>query len=214
MAKTKAPLLGFQASGQIGKTIVFGTWKGQGYARQHVIPSNPQTSEQNLTRNAFSFLQASYKIAPSLFTDAWELYAKGIAMTARNAYTKFNLGFIRGETDLDNWVASPGAKGGLPAASATPTPGSGTLSVAVAAPSVLPVGWTIYSAIVSIIRDQDPSTGVLYTVKSGEDLTSTYAVAFSGLAAGVWQYRAYLKWNRPDGTFAYSPDIGGQSTVT
>jgi len=214
MAKTKAPLLGFGASGQIGKTIVFGTWKGVGYARQHVIPSNPQTAEQSLTRNAFSFLQASYKVAPALFTDVWDAYASGVALTARNAYTKFNLPVLREEVSLDNWVGSPGAKGGLPPTAAVATPGSGTLSVAVTAPSVVPQGWTIYSAITVIIREQDPQSGVLYNIYGSEDLTSTYACTFAGLAAGEYQFRSFFKWNRPDGTFAYSPAIGTQSTVT
>jgi len=214
LAKTTAPLLSFDARGSVAKTVVYSSWKGRSYSRRHVIPSNPQSSEQTLTRNTFGWLQAVYKVAPVIVTDVWEAYAKGAVMTARNAFTKFNNGPLRDQTDLDLMVISGGALGGSPPASATPTPGSGTLSVAVVAPSVLPQGWTIYSAQVAIIRDQDPQSGVLYNISAGEDLTSTYAVAFSGLAAGVWQYRAWLKWTRPDGSFAYSPDIGGQSTVT
>lgn len=214
MAKTTAPLLSFGGSGQIGKTMVYGSWKGRSYVRRHVIPANPQSSEQTITRNAFSFLQSVYKFAPAIVTSVWEAYASGLVLTSRNAFTKFNLPVLRGEADLDNMIISGGANGGPPPASATPTPGSGTLSIAIVAPTVLPQGWTVYSAQAAIIRDQDPDSGTLFDILAGEDLTSTYAVAFSSLAAGVWQYRAWLKWTRPDGTFAYSPDIGGQSTVT
>jgi len=212
MAKTTAPLLSFGGSGQIGKTMVYGSWKGRPYVRRHVIPANPQSAEQTITRNAFSFLQSVYKFAPALVTDVWEAYASGQVMTARNAFTKFSLPNIRGETDLDNLVLSGGANGGPPPTAAVATPGSGQLSVAVTAPSVLPQGWTIYSAIVAVIRDQDPDSGVLFTVTAGEDLTSAYAVVLTGLTANLYQVRAWLKWNRPDGTFAYSPDIATTGT--
>jgi len=214
LAKTTAPLLSFGAAGQIGDTMVYSKWKGRAYARRKVVPANPQTSEQTLTRNAFGFLQATYKTAPTLLQDVWKAYAQGKVLTDRNAYTKFNLPLLRDSGSLDDWVASPGALGGLPPDSAVSTPGVGTLSIAIAAPSVLPSGWTVYSAIAAIIREQDPDTGILYTISAVEDLTSAYVCAFSSLGAHEWQYRAWLKWNRPDGSFAYSPAIGGQSTST
>jgi len=214
MAKTTAPALSFGASGQIAKTMVYGTWKGRSYVRRHVVPANPQTSEQTLTRNAFSFLQSAYKYGPALFTDPWEAYAKGAVMTARNAFSKFNLGNIRPEVDLDLITLSPGALGGPPPSAAVATPGNDTMSIAITAPASLPTGWTIYSAIGACIKDQDPQSGVEYAITADEDLTSTYAVVLNGLTNGVYQYRAWLKWNRPDGSFAYSPDIGGQTTVT
>jgi len=214
LAKTTAPLLSFDARGQIGKTQVYGSWKGRSYVRRHVVPANPQSTEQTITRNAFSFLQSVYKQAPALATDPWDAYAKGAVMTARNAFTKFNLPVIRDMADLDNMVLSPGAKGGPPPTAAVSTPGSDQLSVAVTAPTVLPQGWTIYSAVVAAIRDQDPDTGVLFNITAGEDTTSPYTVVLTGLGAHEYQYRAWLKWNRPDGTFAYSPSIGGQSTST
>jgi len=215
MAKTTGPLLSFGARGSIGKTLVFGGWKGTQYARQHVTPSNPQTDEQTLTRNAFSFLQAAYKTAPALVTDPWEAYVKGIPMTARNAFTKFNLSSIRDAASLDSLDLSPGALGGLPPTAAVSTPGNDQLSIAITAPSVLPQGWTVYSAIAAAIREQDPDSATFYTITAGEDLTSAYEVVLTGLTDSVeYQYRAWLKWNRPDGSFAYSPSIGGQSTTT
>jgi len=214
MAKTTAPLLSFDASGQIAKTQVYSRWKGRSYTRRHVIPNNPQTSEQMLTRDVFSFLQNVYKYLPTLGIEPWEAYARGKVMTPRNAFSKSNIASIRSETDLDLLTLSPGALGGPPAASVTPTPGSGTLSLAITAPSNLPTGWTIYSAVGIAILDQDPHAPTSYVIKAGEDLTSAYVVALSGLTAGVTQYRVWLKWTRPDGSIAYSPDIGGQSTVT
>jgi len=215
MAKTTGPLLSFGARGQIGKTLVFAPWKGTQYARQHVTPANPQSAEQTLTRNAFSFLQSVYKVAPSLFTDPWEAYVKGIPMTARNAFTKFNLPSIRDSGTLDSIQGSPGALGGLPPTAQVATPGNDSISVAVTAPTVLPTGWTIYSAITAVIPEQDPDSGTLYQVTALEDLTSAYVNLFTGLLdAQEYQVMSWLKWNRPDGSFAYSPSITTQATTT
>jgi len=212
--KTTAPLLSFGASGQIAKTMVYASWKGRQYARRHVVPANPNSVDQQSTRNVFSFLQATYKLAPSLVTDVWKAYAKGIVMTDRNAFTKINLGDLRSGTDLSTMDMSPGALGGLPPTTQVVTPGSGSLSVAITAPTVLPQGWTIASAISAIIRGQDPHTGVLYNITALEDTTSPYTNAFTGLGAHQFEVFSWLKWNRPDGSIAYSPSIHVSGTST
>jgi len=214
MAKTTAPLLSFSASGQIAKTQVYSKWKGRSYVRRHVVPSNPQSAEQTLTRNAFTWLQNTYKLAPALFTDPWDAYARGLVMTSRNAFTKQNLPTLRPAVTLDVFQFSPGALGGLPPTAVVPTPGSGTVSIAVTAPTVVPAGWTIYSAVAAVVAEQDPQTGILYEISAGEDLTSTYAIVINGLDAIEYQVGAWLKWNRPDGKFAYSPSIQTTTTVT
>jgi len=38
------------ASGQLGKTLVFGDWKGIKYARQYIIPANPNSAGQQTVR--------------------------------------------------------------------------------------------------------------------------------------------------------------------
>jgi len=215
MAKPVAPLLSFGASGKLGDTLVYGSWKGRATARRYVIPANPNSSEQQLTRNTFGFLQAVWKTAPSLFTAPWAAYAQGKVLTDRNAFTKFNNGVLREEVSLDNFVASPGALGGLSPASVTPTPGDGSITLAITAPAVLPTGWTIAAAVGLAIPEQSPQSGTLYTVTAGEDTSSTYEVVLSGLTNDIeYQYRAYLRWNRPDLKLAYSVAIGGQSTPT
>lgn len=212
MAKTTAPLLSFGGSGQIGKTMVYGSWKGRPYVRRHVIPANPQSAEQTVTRNAFSFLQSVYKFAPALVTDVWEAYASGLVMTARNGFTKLNLPVLRGEADLTNITLSGGALGGPPPTGLTVTPGSGTLTVDVAVPTVLPQGWTIAAAVVAAIEDQDPDSGTSFDITAGQDTTSTYQVVLTSLPATLHQVRGWLKWTRPDGSTAYSPDIASTGT--
>lgn len=50
MAKLKAPLLSLGASGAIGKTLVFFSWKGLDVVREYVIPANPKTPKQTIQR--------------------------------------------------------------------------------------------------------------------------------------------------------------------
>jgi len=205
MAKITAPLLSFDARGQIGKTQVYGSWRGRSYARRYTTPANPQTAEQDLTRNTFRWLQAVYKTSPATFIAPWAQYIKGKPLTERNAWTKFNLPGLREETDLANLVMSPGANAGLPTGAVVVTPGSGQLSIAIDAPAVLPTGWSIVEAAAAVILDQDPQTDTDYTISAGTDATSTYAVVITGLDAALYRVGAWFKFLRPDGTNAYSP---------
>jgi len=208
MAKTTAPALSFGAAGQVGKTIVYARWRGRSYVRRHVVPFNPQTSAQTQVRTVFSFLQSVYKRAPALFIAPWEAYASGKPFIGRNAFNKFNIPPLQTDTDLSGLVFSPGALGGLPPTAAVATPGSGQLSVAVTAPSPLPTGWTITSAIVAAIRDGDPHSSTFTVVTADEDTTSPYTVVLTGLTASqLYRVGAWLKWLRPDGKVAYSPSI-------
>jgi hypothetical protein len=182
--------------------------------RQYVIPSNPQSSEQTLTRSAFSWLQSVFKTAPALFIEPWTAYSTGKVMYNRNAFTKFNLPVLREETDLANFIMSPGALGGLPPASVSAAAGNDIITVTITAPAVLPTGWTIHSAIAACIIDQDPQSDSDYTITAGSDATSTYEVVLSGLSAVPYVVGGWLKWNRPDGKFAYSPALYDTATPT
>lgn len=214
MPKTTAPLLSFSASGQIAKTQVYSSWKGRQYVRRYTVPSNPQSVEQTVTRNAFSFVQSVYKVAPPLFTASWEAYVKGKVLTSRNAFTKFNLPLLRGGADLANFVFSPGALGGLPPTAMVPTAGADQISVAVTAPTVVPTGWTVQAAVAAAIADQDPDSGLLTTIVAGEDLTAAYTIVLAGLDEVLYRVGAWLRWVRSDGLIAYSPALVGTATPT
>jgi len=213
MAKTTAPLLSFGASGQIAQTMVYSRWKGRAYSRRYTVPSNPQTAEQSLTRNAFSWLQAVYKFATPDFTAPWEEYAKGLVMTGRNAFTKLNLANLRGETDLALMLQSPGALGGLPPATLTVTGTGAGITVACTAPASVPTGWTLDSAILGVQPDQDPQSGAQYAVETFEDAAAPYTHDFVE-DAGDYVGFAWLKWTRPDGRTAYSVSLSDIATST
>lgn len=213
MAKVTAPLLGFGASGQIGKTQVYATWRGVPYARRHVIPANPQSAGQMLTRNTFGWLTQVWKLASADFIAPWNAYAQGKPLAGRNAFIGQNVKALRSEVLISDMIASPGAKGGLPAASAAATPGAGTLSIAVGAP-VLPTGWTIVKAVAVVIAQQDPQTDAQYNMVTESDDTSPFAPAFTGLSAGIHYWAVWFVYQKGDGTLVYGPSTAGLSTTT
>lgn len=54
MAKLKGPLFSLGASGQIAKALVYFPWKGLNVVREHVIPSNPRSTNQTTQRGYLS----------------------------------------------------------------------------------------------------------------------------------------------------------------
>lgn len=203
MAKTSGPLLSFDARASIGKTLVYSNWKGIPYARRWVQPANPNTVAQQGVRNVFKWLASVWSYLPSEVREGWNAYASGQPLTGPNAFQKFNVSPLKGETDLTNFLFSPSAKSGPVDGGMVVTPGSSQLSVALTAPD-LPSGWTIVQAVAAAIRDQDPSTGVLYEVTAATDDTSTYACVLTGLTASEdYAVGGWFKYERPDGSFAY-----------
>jgi len=212
MAKTTAPLLSFGGSGQVGKAIVFSKWKGRPYVRQLVTPSNPNTTGQQSTRNAFSTANAIWKIAPTEFTAPWEAFAAGQVLTARNAFVGQFVAACRGQADLDLMPFSPGALAGPAPLSVTATPGSSQLSVAIVTPTP-PTGWTLAGVVAAAILDQDPEAPTDLTMTAQQEATSPAVV--TGLTPSVeYQVGGWPIWTRPDGRTAYGPSLNDQATPT
>lgn len=214
MARLTGPLMSLGASGTIAKTLTYGDWKGISYARTRVVPANPQSISQTQTREVFAFLQEYYKFAPAIAREPWIAAVTGIPMTTINLVLSKNVSQLRTQTDLDLMTYSPGARGGIPPSGIVITPGVGTLSVAVSAPS-LPSGWTITAAQGVAMKDQDPHDGIEASPVAAEDLTSTYTVAFSGLLSStIYQVAIWLKWLTPNGDAAYSVALRDQASPT
>lgn len=217
MAKTTAPILSFGAGGALAKTQVYASWKGIPYARRYVIPANPKTTKQMVTRNVFKLLQSLWLVMPQTGKDPFIAFVSGKPLTAPNKFTSSNLKGVNTTvppTDLSFLVGSPGAKGGLPPLTAVVTPGAGTLTVAVGAPTV-PPGWTINMAAGICVENQDPQLPWTGTIQAQTDATAPYSLAFTGLtAAQLYQCSVWLVWNRPDGTLAYSTSLTVSGTPT
>jgi len=68
MAKLTAPLLSLTASGTIAKSVTYGTWKGIKYARQRVIPANPNSAGQQTQRGYLTTVVAQFHDTTDILT--------------------------------------------------------------------------------------------------------------------------------------------------
>jgi len=213
MAKVKGPLLSLSASGQIGKAIVFGDWRGVKYARQHVTPANPQTTAQTLTRNTFQFGDDQFKRMLTLAQSVFLAAAVGKPFTARNVFIKNFVSLLRGDADFTNFVSSPGVNGGLPMLSfaAVQSVTTGEIDFTVEIPPV-PVGWVHDAIVYTAFLDRSPDTQMTDFVTEGEDLAAAWAAGpppvstftLSGLdASASYAVSAFMRSTRADGVIAY-----------
>lgn len=116
MAKVKGPLFSLDARGQIAKSLVYMGWKGLKTVRQYVIPSNPNTADQQTQRNYFKAAVEEWHTDGFTEVDAaaWDLYALALKV----AQSGFNLCMklkILGKVAADTWrkivavtIAAPG----------------------------------------------------------------------------------------------------------
>lgn len=215
MAKVTAPLLGFSAHGSIGKTLVYGKWKGIPYTRQHVIPANPRSTAQTSTRDVFSFLSSVWKVAPADLRTAYSAAVKGQPLTNRNKFMGDNTKILRPLTVLTGMELSPGAAGGLPV-DPTITGAAGQITIAGVAPAVLPSGWSILRWIGAAIRQQDAHVGTMFDIAAGDDDTSPYAVVLTGLAAGNWVAGGWFEYQRSSlaSDLAYGASFAAATVVS
>jgi hypothetical protein len=217
MAKTKSPLLSLSARGQIGKSQVYGTWRGVPYVRQHVIPSNPNTTQQQVTRNTFKALSDLWKLMGTIARAPWDAATTGRPLTNRNQFIKSNLPDLRGEADMALFIGSPGAKGGLPpsAVAAAATVSSGELEVTVTSPAE-PTDWTLESISVIAFKDRDPAISPSDFPVEDEDLAPTAdgdtVITLTGLDNVLYQASAWTVWTRPDGYTAYGLALTDSAT--
>lgn len=214
MAKVTAPLMGFGASGSLAKSIVHASWRGVPYVRRHVIPSNPRSPAQTTTRSLFSWLQEVWKRMEVDAQTPWFAFAKGQPLTDRNAFSQANMKAMIGMTDTASIIFSNGAKGGLVPTAVVATAGSHQISVAYDIPTP-PTGWTIAGATATVIADQDPQTGSAFDTFTVDDPTHTTPLVITGLTTGTLYHGGiWLRWNKPDGSLGYSPQVPFLGTAT
>ena len=214
MAKVTAPLLSFGASGTIAKVQTYASWRGVPYARRHVVPANPKTTAQVLTRDIFTALTVRWKTGGPLLRAPWDRFAVGQKFLGSNSYIGKNINLTRGDADMDNYIGSPGAKGGLaPSTLVLTTVAAGGIEAVVTAPAP-PTGWTLTSAIATFLVDQTPEFVVTDVVAEGEDLAAPFSIDVVGLLTVEYNVQAWLKWLKPDASIAYGASISAQIIVT
>lgn len=213
MALPTAPLLSFGASGTIAKTLVYSKWKGRAYVRRHVIPSNPKTAAQNLTRNAFAWSSSVWKASPSLLRSPWDRFATGQVLTGRNAFIGKNLALLRSETDILLWLGSPGAKGGLPLSTMALTATSQGFDCVNTTPAT-PTGWAFVRAVAAALETQNPQSGTDFLITAVEDLVEGDDIQLVGLKATTeYTVAAWIEWTKADGSTAYGVSINDTETT-
>ncbi len=214
MARTVAPLLSFDARGKIADTMVFANWRGVAYVRRFVIPGNPKTTGQVLTRDIFRNMELRWKQAGPLLRAVWDRFAVGQKFVGRNAYMGKNLEVLRGDLLMTDYIGSPGAKGGLPPATLVlATVAANGIEATITAPTP-PTGWTLTSGIATALKDQTPELTVGDVVQEGEQVALPGDVDFTGLDTVDYVVAAWLKWAKPDGSVAYGASISDTITVT
>lgn len=214
MAKVTAPLLSFGASGTIAGVQTYATWRGVPYVRRHVIPANPRSTPQTLTRDIFANFNTRWKSGGPLLRAPWDRFAVGQKFVGRNSYMGKNLNLTRGEVDLDAYLGSPGAKGGLPATSLIlATVAALGIEATITAPAP-PTSWTLTSGIATCMLQQTPEAAVGDVVQEGEQVAIPGDVLFTGLTAATYVVQAWLKWEKPDTSIAYGISISDSILVT
>lgn len=213
MAKVKGPLLSLSASGQIGKSIVFGDWRGVKYAREHVVPANPQTTAQTLTRQVFEYADDQFKRMLTLAQSPWKQSAVGKGFTARNKFIGSFVKNLRTQPDMTDYVPSPGINGGLPLLSFTAVTGAGAGEIDVEADvPPLPVGWTHDAVIYTAFLDRSPDARMTDFMTELESLAASWSAGpppqstetLTGLDTGQnYAVSAFLRSTRADGVIAY-----------
>lgn len=215
MAKTTAPLLGFGASGGVADTIVYASWRGIPYARRHVVPANPRSTAQTLTRDIFRTLSQMWKSMPSGGVAPWNAFATGRKFLGVNAFTGQNIRVLRDEpplTSMETFIGSPGANGGLAPTSIGLTPAADQLTAALGLPGV-PTGWTLTASGGIAFPDQNPDDLFVGPISYQTDAVSPESLVFTGLTvAAAYVVSCWLIWEKPDGSTAYSVSLTDTGT--
>lgn len=216
MPKITAPLLSFDARGQIAKAHVYSSWRGRPYVRRYAIPNNPKTTAQQDVRAVFSMLNKAWLFAPAAATAPWDAYATGRPFIGRNAFIGQNGTALDGppvEADMANFVFSPGAKGGLPPANLVLTPSGTQISAAFTAPTP-PAGWTLTTGVLAALQNDDPTAAFFGTWYSATEAPPVTPIVVTGLVAATpYVVGLWFVWTKPDGTLAYSVSVSGTAST-
>lgn len=185
MVKLAGPLFSMDASGTIGNAVTFSKWKGRPYARQRVIPSNPQSGPQVGIRAMMKFLAQQWAGLGAVPKASWDTRAAQTAISAFNAFCAYNINRWRSfkGPSQDDPAAEVAAAGDAP--TTTISAGIRQLQLSIAHGVASPTwGWLIYR---STVTGFTPAYSNLVAVIPTTADPDVYIDA--GLAAGQYFYR-------------------------
>lgn len=91
MVKLTGQLISYDASGSIGKTLTYSSWKGRPYAKQYTVPSDPNTALQIGIRQAMGFLSTQWASLSASDGQTWKGPAGDRQITLLDAFNATNL---------------------------------------------------------------------------------------------------------------------------
>lgn len=180
MAKLRAPLFSFGASGKIAEALVYFPWKGLNVVREYVIPANPRTAPQTEQRGHLTNMVGKVHAAQisathpltAIDVSAYALWASVV----QRATTWFNQAVRNGIDQLVKSLREAVFSGGVT------TPGTDKLTVEVWAIGIAPTaGKFFYGTSKTALINSVASTPV----------GGSNAAEISGLVTGVkyfWQF--------------------------
>ncbi len=142
MAVVTGPLFSLSASGSVGDSIVYSTWKGIQYVRRHAVPANPKSVGQVSVRVMLKFLTQYWASLTGAEQTDWETRAAATNISPFNAFVGFNQtrwGRYAFPSKLD-----PATETGTAGTILAPTAAAGSRSILLAVPiSALADNWGV-----------------------------------------------------------------------
>lgn len=174
MAKVKGPLFSMNASGKLGKALVYMQWKGIDDVRSYVVPANPRTTAQ-MTQRGYLSDGVAFWHDTSLTGDdrvAWDVLAGTLSrpMSGFNAVVQHVINIkLAGQTPV---VMSEGSVSSTEA---------GKAAVSVKATTGLDV----------IVKYGERPGSLIYSADLSET-TGTYSATITGLTSGKVYYFQFV----------------------
>lgn len=91
MAKLKGPCISTQASGMLGDSLIYTTWKGRAYAKKLTVPTNPNTFKQQGNRAMLRFLSMNFATLSPANIASWSTIAEAHKLPVYNIFCSINL---------------------------------------------------------------------------------------------------------------------------
>lgn len=187
MAIVNGPLFSLDASGAIGKAIVYTKWKGRNVVREYVTPANPNTIPQRARRQMVAILNIFWKQATLAEQNSWLDIAVARSISTFNAFTSYNLDqMTNGDpvtVDRDATPSTPTAVDIL-----TGTGGVNRIDIEIVGLAISP---SQRFAISMTLGTTPPVAGLSQIVATAPVSTTPQFVSITGIPAGTYSLRAF-----------------------
>ncbi len=91
MARVNGPLFSLDASGQLGRAVVYTKWKGRNVVREYVIPANPRSLAQHWQRGQLGLLSKWWAAMSGANKTSWDSLAAASNISSFNAFVGYGL---------------------------------------------------------------------------------------------------------------------------